>query len=138
MCPGPLTCLTPVSQTTKMSSCTHAMFGRSGGALWYMWIFVVFITCVYTQTLKLLTLIGIFLLTFPVFFHIQHQTRGYAHFKQWWRICYWFYISQICFNYLSFQPFDFEHTWWRLFQKRVVRIQFDIYVFIAKDDSISW
>jgi hypothetical protein len=25
--------------------------------------------------------------------------------------------------------FDFERTWWRLFQKRVVRIKFDIYVF---------
>ena len=23
-----------------------------------------------------------------------------------------------------------ERTWWRLFQKRIVRIQFDIYIFI--------
>ena len=26
--------------------------------------------------------------------------------------------------------FDFERNWWRLFQKRVVRTKFDIYVFI--------
>jgi len=31
--------------------------------------------------------------------------------------------------YLAFQSFDFERTWWRLFQKRVVRTKFDIFVF---------
>jgi hypothetical protein len=35
-------------------------------------------------------------------------------------------------NNLAFQSFDFERTWWRLFQKRVVRTKFDIYVFINK------
>ena len=34
--------------------------------------------------------------------------------------------------YMSFQSSDFERTWWRLFQKRVVRTKFDIYVFITK------
>ena len=29
-----------------------------------------------------------------------------------------------------FKSFDFERTWWRLFQKRVVRTKFDIYDFI--------
>jgi len=33
-------------------------------------------------------------------------------------------------NYLTFQSFDFERTWCRLFQKRVVRTKFYIYVFI--------
>jgi hypothetical protein len=33
-------------------------------------------------------------------------------------------------NYLAFQSFDFGRTWWRLFQKRVVRTKFDIYDFI--------
>jgi hypothetical protein len=33
-------------------------------------------------------------------------------------------------NYLVFQTFDFERTWWRLFQKRVVRTKYDIYVYI--------
>jgi hypothetical protein len=33
-------------------------------------------------------------------------------------------------NYLSVKYFDFEPTWWRLFQKRAVRSKFDIYVFI--------
>ena len=32
---------------------------------------------------------------------------------------------------IGFQPFDFERTWWRLFQKRVVHTKFDIYVFIV-------
>jgi len=31
---------------------------------------------------------------------------------------------------LAFQCFDFERSWWRLFQKRVVRNTFYIYVFI--------
>jgi hypothetical protein len=31
---------------------------------------------------------------------------------------------------IDFQSFDFERTWWRFFQKRVVRTKFDIYVFI--------
>ena len=25
---------------------------------------------------------------------------------------------------------DFEHTWWRSFQKRIVRTKLDIYVFL--------
>ena len=33
---------------------------------------------------------------------------------------------------MAFQPFDFECTWWRLVQKRVVRTKFDIYVFISR------
>jgi hypothetical protein len=32
-------------------------------------------------------------------------------------------------NYLAFQSFDIESTWRRLFQKRVVRTKFDVYVF---------
>ena len=34
-------------------------------------------------------------------------------------------------SYLAFQSFDFEGTWWRLFQKRVVRTKLDIYVFVT-------
>ena len=30
---------------------------------------------------------------------------------------------------LAFPIFDFDRTWWRLFQKRVVRIKLDIYVY---------
>jgi hypothetical protein len=30
-------------------------------------------------------------------------------------------------NYMVFQPFDFERTWWRLFQKRVVCTKFDMF-----------
>jgi len=33
------------------------------------------------------------------------------------------------FNLFAFQIFDFEHIWWRLFQKRM-RTNFDIYVYI--------
>ena len=31
---------------------------------------------------------------------------------------------------MAFQLFDFERTWWRLFQKRLVRTKLDFYVFI--------
>jgi len=40
------------------------------------------------------------------------------------------FIAPKTLNYLTFQPFDFEFTWWRLFQKHVVRIKFDIYVLL--------
>jgi len=32
-------------------------------------------------------------------------------------------------NYLAVKHFTFDRTWWTLFQKRVVRTKFDIYVF---------
>jgi hypothetical protein len=38
----------------------------------------------------------------------------------------WFYCSENC---MGFQYFNFEHTWWRLIQKSVVRRKFDIYGF---------
>ena len=41
----------------------------------------------------------------------------------------WFYCFQTL-NSLTFQSFDFERTWWKLFQKHVVRTKFDIYVYI--------
>ena len=37
-----------------------------------------------------------------------------------------------CWFEHNFQSFDFERTRWRLFQKQVVRTNFDIYVFIDK------
>ena len=40
------------------------------------------------------------------------------------------FIAPKTLNYLAFQSFDFERTWWRLIQTRVVRTKFDIYVFI--------
>jgi len=42
------------------------------------------------------------------------------------------YLLPKRFKLLDFQPFDFERTWWRLFQKRVVHTKFDMYVFIFK------
>ena len=39
--------------------------------------------------------------------------------------------AQIFIKYLSFQSFDFERTGKRIFQKRVMRTNFDIYVFIT-------
>ena len=41
------------------------------------------------------------------------------------------FISPKTLNYLAFQSFDFERTWWRLFQKRVERTRFDMYVFMS-------
>jgi len=43
------------------------------------------------------------------------------------RTSYFGFIASKTLNYLAFQTFDFEHTWWRLFQKRVVRTKFEIY-----------
>ena len=43
----------------------------------------------------------------------------------------WFSCSQRFFNYFAFKYFGFERTWWRLFQKRIVRTNFDIYVFCS-------
>jgi hypothetical protein len=40
------------------------------------------------------------------------------------------YKKCISKNDLAFQPFDFQRTWWKLLQKRVVRTKFDIYVSI--------
>jgi hypothetical protein len=40
------------------------------------------------------------------------------------------FIAPKSLNDLAFQSFDFENTWWRLFQKHVVRTKLDIYVFI--------
>jgi hypothetical protein len=40
------------------------------------------------------------------------------------------FIAPKTLNDLVFQSFDFENTWWRLFQKHVVRTKLDIYVFI--------
>ena len=40
-------------------------------------------------------------------------------------------------NYLSYQSFAFERTRWRLFQKHVVHIKFDIYVFIKHDINME-
>ena len=41
------------------------------------------------------------------------------------------FIAPKTLIYLAFQSLDFERTWWRLFQKRVVRTKFDIYVYIV-------
>ena len=42
------------------------------------------------------------------------------------------FIASKTFNYLAFQSFDFERTWWRLLQKCVVHTKFDIYFFIQR------
>ena len=42
------------------------------------------------------------------------------------------FIAPKALNYLAFQSFDFDRTWWKLFQKRVVRTKFDNYVFIIQ------
>jgi hypothetical protein len=39
------------------------------------------------------------------------------------------------FNNLVFKSFEYEHIWWKLFQKRVVRTKIGIYVFITIDTS---
>jgi hypothetical protein len=41
------------------------------------------------------------------------------------------FIAPKTLNYLALQSFDFERTWWRLFQKRVMRTKVYIYVYIV-------
>ena len=41
-----------------------------------------------------------------------------------------FLVPKILLNYLAFRYFGFERTWWGLFQRPVMRIKYDIYVFI--------
>ena len=36
---------------------------------------------------------------------------------------------------MSFQPFDFERTWWKLFQRHVVPTKLDICTFVSREDS---
>ena len=74
--------------------------------------------------------------TFPV----GNQSTGFGRANKWGGVKLvdtliynntWFlvFMLQKLLNYLAFQPFDFERTWWRLFQKRVVHTRLDIYVF---------
>ena len=41
------------------------------------------------------------------------------------------FIAPKTLSYMTFQSFDFELTWWRFFQKGVVRTKCDFYVFIT-------
>jgi hypothetical protein len=41
-------------------------------------------------------------------------------------------------NYLTFQSFGYDRTWWCFFQKRVMRINFDIYVFYCNESSLLY
>jgi len=45
------------------------------------------------------------------------------------------FIAPKTLNYWAFQSVDFEYTWWRLLQKRVVRTRVDIYVIPDKGYS---
>ena len=38
-------------------------------------------------------------------------------------------------SYLTFQCFDFLRSWWRLFQKHVVRLKFDITFYFSAHDT---
>ena len=49
----------------------------------------------------------------------------------------WFSCSQRIWNYLTFQDFDFEGTWWRFFQKRVV-FTTSVYVFFVSNIHICF
>ena len=54
---------------------------------------------------------------------------------RFWIFCLRFlvFLLPICLNYLTFQSVDFQRTWWRSFQKRVVCTKLDIYIIISKD-----
>ena len=46
------------------------------------------------------------------------------------------FISDITLNYLAFPSFDFEPSWWRVFQRRLVCTKLDIYVVITRCTSL--
>ena len=60
--------------------------------------------------------------------HLTIQINDIAYLSLFWLFCLdpLFYCSQVFLYYLAFQSFDLERTWWRLFQKRVMRTKFDI------------
>jgi len=62
---------------------------------------------------------------------VEYLTDPYIMFRPFG------FIGHKALNYLAFQSFDFERTWWRLFQKRVVRTKYDIYVFIL-DNTVCY
>ena len=70
-------------------------------------------------------------LQYFVFTRIYH-TYSWGDLSLFWLSCLGLLVLVLpkLLNYLAFQSFDFERTWWRLFQKDVVRTKFDIYVFI--------
>ena len=41
-------------------------------------------------------------------------------------------------NYLAYQSFDFEHTWWRLFQKHVVCTNLDTNIYVLIVNFRGW
>ena len=44
--------------------------------------------------------------------------------------CFGFSCSQRLLNYLALKYFGFERTWWRLFKKRIVHTEFNVYLFL--------
>ena len=64
----------------------------------------------------------------------QQYLVPYYYKDYFWLSCLylWFSCSQRLVDYWTFQSFDFERTWWWLFQKPVVHTKFDIYVFIFR------
>ena len=68
--------------------------------------------------------------------HLWFSVFVFGNYKISITICLSFrpfgFIAPKTLNYLAFQSFDFERTWWRLFQKGVVCTKFDmIYTFIV-------
>jgi hypothetical protein len=43
-----------------------------------------------------------------------------------------FLLAPKDFKLYGFPIFDYERTWWKLFQKRVMRTQWDIYIIIKQ------
>ena len=100
-----------------------------------------------------------FLFTMSMTLYRGHSGRLYHYPCVWkyknleiktWKKCFqsWpFWISCLeafgciapkTLNHLAFQSSDFERTWWRLFQKRVLYTKCDIFVFIIKVSMEEW
>jgi len=60
---------------------------------------------------------------------------GMGDLSRFWLSCLGLFVFLLpkTFKLFGFQIFWLERTWWRLFQKRVLRTKFDIYVFITNN-----
>jgi hypothetical protein len=77
---------------------------------------------------------------YPHWHFLQQASTKFLLPETWVTLAdFWlFYLGPVefFFNYLDFKYFGFERTRWRLFQKRVMRTEFDIYVITKHTNNV--
>jgi hypothetical protein len=109
---------------------THWGFLENISKCLLVWIYCCLqITDVYIDLLSPFISIQICTIKYTnVFFLFLHKNElNYIYLKEWILFKNIGYLNiRLASYYLVFQPFDFDRTWWRLFQKSAVRTKFDI------------